>query len=85
MSREWWRPPVPSLSGPEAPPETEAERAAHIRERSETRESEDVGATRDYYRVEDEDGRRYWLFRQGLYDRGAQEKLPSWWLHGVFA
>ena len=85
LSPEWWRTPVPGLSGPEAPPETEAERATHIRERSEARESEDVGATRDYYRVEDEDGRRYWLFRQGLYDRGASEKLPSWWLHGVFA
>ncbi len=24
--------------------------------------------TRDYYRVEDEEGRRYWLFRRGLYD-----------------
>ncbi|NJO37358.1 MAG: hypothetical protein HC871_06710, partial [Rhizobiales bacterium] len=23
---------------------------------------------RDYYRVEDEKGRRYWLFRQGLYE-----------------
>ena len=22
---------------------------------------------RDYYRVEDENGRRYWLFREGLY------------------
>jgi hypothetical protein len=27
-----------------------------------------AGETRDYYRVEDEEGRRYWLFRQGLYD-----------------
>ena len=40
---------------------------------------------RDYYRVEDEDGRRYWLFREGLYERDAEERLPSWWLHGVFA
>jgi len=27
-----------------------------------------ASATRDYFRVEDEEGRRYWLFRQGLYD-----------------
>ena len=85
LSPEWWRTPVSRLAEAAAPPETEDEKAAHIRARSEARESEDVGATRDYYRVEDEDGRRYWLFRQGLYDRGAQEKLPSWWLHGVFA
>ena len=41
--------------------------------------------TRDYYRVEDEAGRRYWLYREGLYDRDPAARLPSWWLHGVFA
>ena len=25
--------------------------------------------TRDYFRVEDEDGRRFWLYRDGLYGR----------------
>jgi protein ImuB len=39
--------------------------------------------TRDYYRVEDEHGRRFWLFREGLYAR--EDGAPSWWLHGVFA
>jgi protein ImuB len=39
--------------------------------------------TRDYYRIEDEDGRRYWVFRGGLYQEGAAE-LPAWYLHGVF-
>ncbi|MEM9628560.1 MAG: DNA polymerase Y family protein [Pseudomonadota bacterium] len=28
-----------------------------------------AGETRDYYWVEDDQGRRYWLFRKGLYDR----------------
>jgi protein ImuB len=41
--------------------------------------------TRDYYRVEDEQGRRYWLFREGLYGREDADRVPSWWLHGVFA
>jgi protein ImuB len=41
--------------------------------------------TRDYYRVEDEQGRRYWLFREGLHGREDAERAPSWWLHGVFA
>jgi len=36
---------------------------------------------RDYYRVEDEDGARFWLFRAGLYDPDAP---PKWWLHGLF-
>ena len=38
--------------------------------------------TRDYYRVEDADGRRFWLFRQGLY--GGDEP-PRWFIHGLFA
>ena len=41
--------------------------------------------TRDYYRIEDETGRRYWLFREGLYGREDQDRTPEWWLHGVFA
>jgi protein ImuB len=36
---------------------------------------------RDYYCVEDTDGRRFWLFRLGLHEPGAS---PSWFLHGVF-
>lgn len=38
------------------------------------------GPPRDYYRVEDELGARYWLFRMGLY--GNQK--PQWFLHGYF-
>jgi len=37
---------------------------------------------RDYFRIEDEEGRRYWLYRQGLY--GAAE-VPNWFIHGLFA
>ncbi len=39
---------------------------------------------RDYYRIEDEDGCRYWVFREGLYQAGTDEP-PCWFLHGVFA
>ena len=39
--------------------------------------------TRDYYRIEDEDGCRYWVFREGLYQEDAGEP-PCWFLHGVF-
>jgi protein ImuB len=38
--------------------------------------------TRDYFVVEDDGGRRFWLFRQGLYAPGAS---PGWFLHGFFA
>lgn len=37
---------------------------------------------RDYYRVEDVEGGRFWLYRVGLYgDPGAP---PKWWMHGLF-
>ena len=39
-----------------------------------------VSDVRDYYRVEDETGARYWLFRAGLYGAGDP---PKWWLHGL--
>lgn len=41
--------------------------------------------TRDYYRIEDEQGGRYWVFREGLYAQAEGEPLPSWWMHGLFA
>lgn len=40
------------------------------------------GLTRDYYRIEDVRGRRYWIFRHGLYD---EKPNPRWYLHGLFA
>ena len=39
--------------------------------------------TRDYYRVEDVEGRRFWVFREGLYER--ETHAPRWRLHGLFA
>jgi protein ImuB len=37
---------------------------------------------RDYYTIEDDGGRRFWIFRIGLY--GASE-VPRWFMHGFFA
>ena len=39
---------------------------------------------RDYYMVEDEQGRRYWLFREGLYGEEAGPP-PKWFVHGLSA
>ncbi len=41
-----------------------------------------VAHVRDYYRVEDMDGGRFWLFRDGLFTN--PQAPPKWWLHGVF-
>lgn len=38
---------------------------------------------RDYYLVEDAAGRRFWLYRAGLFEPDAPP--PLWYVHGVFA
>jgi protein ImuB len=43
----------------------------------------EVWAVRDYFRVEDETGARYWLFRRGDGVDAATGDL-SWYLHGLF-
>ena len=40
------------------------------------------GRTRDYFRLEGTDGQRFWLYREGLAERG---EAPRWFLHGLFA
>ncbi len=40
-----------------------------------------VPRVRDYYRVEDEEGARFWLFRLGLYDG---PRPVRWYVHGLF-
>jgi protein ImuB len=39
--------------------------------------------TRDYYRVEDDAGHRYWIYREGFY--GGETTHPRWFLQGLFA
>ena len=47
------------------------------RERSTTR-------LRDYYRIEDERGARYWIYRSGIAGDG-RGGTPDWFLHGIDA
>ena len=39
--------------------------------------------TRDYFRVEDREGHRFWLYREGLF--GSETDRPQWYMHGLFA
>ncbi|UUR07123.1 DNA polymerase Y family protein [Sphingomonas glaciei] len=39
---------------------------------------------RDYYKVEDSDGRRFWIFREGVIGDG-RGGAPEWFVHGLFA
>jgi protein ImuB len=50
----------------------------------------DKNLARDYFRVEDTEGRRFWLYRAGLYrdlmrdDLTSRTPVPVWFLHGLF-
>lgn len=39
--------------------------------------------TRDYYRIEDSLGHRFWIFREGFFE--DPNYRPRWFLHGLFA
>ncbi len=75
IASEWWRNLTahsraggnPALNGDETPREDEREYAL----------------TRDYYLVEDADGHRFWLYREGLYER--ETTAARWFVHGLFA
>lgn len=100
LSPEWWRhlyapPSAPSPDGsaqkwlsPKLDPRGDAALIAGARSSLQEQDAGEIirslPRARDYYRVEDESGRRYWLFRDGLYDdgRGGQ---PEWYVHGFFA
>jgi protein ImuB len=47
------------------------------------RNDRDEKLTRDYFRVENEAGARFWLYREGLYQSG--KRIPRWYVHGLFA
>jgi protein ImuB len=48
------------------------------------RDKQGNALTRDYFRVEDKDGARMWLYREGLLGRDKIDK-SNWYLHGLFA
>jgi protein ImuB len=83
IAPEWW------LHGkPEVRVEAKKDEDEESREkRREEAEREAVAAetarmTRDYFRVEDTDGHRFWIYREGLYRKDA---APRWYLQGVSA
>jgi protein ImuB len=47
--------------------------------------------TRDYFRIEDAEGLRFWVYRDGLYegelkdDENGKPVPPKWFVHGLFA
>ncbi|WP_342585942.1 DUF6504 family protein [Zhengella mangrovi] len=84
--------PVDAISGiPDGPPASFRWRRVHYRvaraegpERIAPEWWREPAATpvRDYWRVEDETGRRFWLYRAGFHEGSAPAR---WFLHGLFA
>ena len=79
IGAEWWLNRIPEV---EAEDKEGQGKKAKGRSRKAGRGSRDGAADRDYFRVEDTDGHRFWLYREGLYEPKA---TPRWYLHGVSA
>jgi protein ImuB len=84
LGAEWWRKSMRlelvTLPKPQEPePGEEAEESPYVPQLDPFKPDD---GTRDYYVVEDQDGRRFWVYRQGFYTGQA---IPAWYLHGFFA
>jgi protein ImuB len=83
IGAEWWRPDY-DLDTPQPPQLPElpvSNRDEEVAEPAGFAERKPV-TSRDYYVAEDDGGRRFWLFREGLYGEAA---APRWFLHGFFS
>ena len=75
---------------PKMDPRADAEQIQQVRARWEAMQDnlgkplKSLPRARDYYRIEDTDGHRYWVFREGLYGDGRGGP-PEWYVHGLFA
>ncbi len=67
---------IANVEGPERIAMEWWTRPAHLQDSNDTR-------TRDYFRIEDQEGCRFWLYREGIYQR--EVKTFRWFLQGVFA
>lgn len=82
IGAEWWRP-EHALAWPEPPAIPELPLSSRDEEsRPQGFAEARPVPSRDYYVAEDDGGRRFWLFRDGLYGAGA---TPRWYLHGFFS
>jgi protein ImuB len=55
-----------------------------VRGRLAAGESRTPSKARDYYRLEDDAGACFWVFRDGLYQEAQETGAPRWFLHGLF-
>jgi protein ImuB len=81
IGAEWWRSPHSSAHSRVNPAANEDE-GEKLGPRFRGNERQHA-LTRDYYLVEDADGRRFWLYREGLY--GRETAAARWFVQGLFA
>ena len=102
IAPEWWRALSGASNSPsrasgrlaeresEAPRRCEAGASGRLAER-ESEAPNKMLRPRDYYRIEDEAGDAFWVFRHGLYggenneDGEAADLAPRWFVHGIYA
>ncbi len=82
IAPEWWRQAMPEIAKKDEEGRDRTEEEMDDLRRK-TLAKQNASLTRDYYRVEDEDGRRYWLYREGFY--GEAKAPPKWFVQGLFA
>jgi protein ImuB len=80
-----WRGVTYEIAGAQGPERIAAEwwRAPPPYPPSQAEEEKGRSLTRDYYFVEDDEGHRFWLYREGLY--GRETSAARWFVHGLFA
>jgi protein ImuB len=76
IASEWWRLRTPHSS---AHSRGSGNPAVNLEENVGSQQA----LTRDYYLVEDAHGHRFWLYREGLYER--ETTAARWFVHGLFA
>jgi len=82
IAPEWWLHPFPTVEGDQEEDDTEKREAKQEQAEREALSAETARMTRDYFRVEDTDGHRFWLYREGLYGPATS---PRWYVQGLFS
>ena len=80
IAMEWWRP-----RGAKLAPEPDDDFSRHSPPQGDIAVAaiDDSLMTRDYFRAEDTEGLRYWIYREGVHQREVM--TFRWFLHGLFA
>jgi protein ImuB len=81
IAPEWWLHHLPTVEVHQK--EDDEEEGDAKREQAErgALAADTARMTRDYFRVEDTDGHRFWLYREGLYGLAT---TPRWYVQGLF-